>query len=155
MRRLLHWLFEAGTLTKGINALMELVSGISIAFIGPGHLAAWMTALTQHELVEDPQDIVANALLHLAQGLSVSTQMFYAWYLASHGVVKLVLVIGLWRKKPWAYPASIAALAAFIVYQLYRYSFTQSPFLLALTVFDVLFMALVFNEYRIRRRNGA
>jgi uncharacterized membrane protein len=50
----------------------------------------------------------------------------YAFYLLSHGLVKVLLVAGLLREKLWAYPASLIVLSAFIAYQTYRYSSTHS-----------------------------
>lgn len=67
--------------------------------------------------------------------------------------MKLALVIGLLREKLWAYPASLIALALFIAYQLYRYAFTNSVGLLALTVFDLFVMLLVWHEYRLIRHH--
>lgn len=79
---------------------------------------------TQDELVEDRGDVVANTLLHWAQTFSLQTQPFYAFYLLSHGVVKLGLVTGLLMRKLWAYPASLVVMTLFIAYQVYRYTYT-------------------------------
>lgn len=79
---------------------------------------------------------VATHLLSWAQHFSVETKAFYAFYLVSHGVVKLFLVIGLLRNKLWAYPASLVVLGLFIAYQLYRFSYTHGFGLIVLTLFD-------------------
>jgi uncharacterized membrane protein len=71
----------------------------------------------------------------------------------SHGVVKLALVVGLLRNKLWAYPASLIALGLFIVYQLYRYSYTHGIGLIVLTAFDVFVMWLIWHEYRLVRQH--
>lgn len=60
----------------------------------------------------------------------------------SHGVVKLWLIIGLLRQKLWYYPLAAAVFGLFIVYQLYRYSFTNSLWLLVLGAVDVAVIAL-------------
>jgi uncharacterized membrane protein len=65
--------------------------------------------------------------------------------------VKVVLVAALLRNKLWAYPVSLVVLGLFIFYQLYRFSYTHSPALIALSVFDVLVIALIWHEYRIVR----
>jgi uncharacterized membrane protein len=104
-------------------------------------------------LIEDPQDFVATHLLNMAQGFSVSTKNFYVFYLLSHGVVKLFLVAGLLKNKVWAYPASLVVLAVFIAYQIYRFTYTQSPGLVLLTIFDLLVMYLIWHEYQLVRRH--
>ena len=92
-------------------------------------------------------------MLAWAQSFSVQTQHFYAFYLLSHGIVKLALVVGLLMGRLWAYPASLAVMTLFIAYQLYRFTFTHSPGLIVLTVFDLVVIALIWHEYRLIRHH--
>ncbi|WP_337142528.1 DUF2127 domain-containing protein [Mesorhizobium sp. Cs1299R1N1] len=85
----------------------------------------------------------------MASHFSVSTQHFYAFYLLSHGLVQIALVAALLKRRLWAYPASLAALLLFIIYQLYRFSYTHSAGLIVLTLFDLLVVWLVWHEYRL------
>jgi uncharacterized membrane protein len=57
----------------------------------------------------------------------------YAFYLLSHTIVKLALVVGLLRNQLWSYPASLAVLTLFIIYQIYRFYDAQSLGLIVLT----------------------
>jgi uncharacterized membrane protein len=102
---------------------------------------------------EDPNDFIAAHLSSLAQNFSVQTKHFYAFYLLSHGVVKLLLVVGLLRGKLWSYPASLAVLGIFIAYQVYRFTYTHGLGLMVLTVFDVVVMFLIWHEYGFVRRH--
>lgn len=149
--RRIHELFEISVLLKGAHAVIECIGGLALALTANGAIATLVARLTQEELQEDRADYVANHLLAWAQAFSIETQHFYAFYLLSHGVVKLALVAGLLMRKLWAYPASLAILTLFIAYQLYRYSFTHSIGLIALTVFDLIVMALIWHEYRLLR----
>ncbi|GAC1575862.1 MAG: hypothetical protein NVS3B5_07120 [Sphingomicrobium sp.] len=45
--------------------------------------------------------------------------------------------------KLWAYPASLVVMGLFIIYQLYRFSYTHGVGLILLTVFDLIVIALV------------
>lgn len=89
----------------------------------------------------------------MAQNFSIETKHFYSFYLLSHGLVKLLLVIGLLKGRLWSYPASLVAIALFIVYQLYRFSYTHGLGLIVLTVFDVFVMGLIWHEYGLVRRH--
>jgi len=142
-------------LLKGAHAVIECIGGIALALIPPGAIAALVNTWTQDELIEDPTDRIASHLLTWAQSMSVATQHFYAFYLLSNGVVKVLLVVGLLRGKLWSYPASLVALALFIAYQIYRFSHTHSPGLIALTVFDIVMMWLIWHEWRVVRRHVA
>ena len=149
----IHQIFEISILLKGAHALIECLGGVALAVVSTDYLKGLVNSATQEELVEDPKDFLASHFLMFAQHFTVSTQNFYAFYLLSHGVVKLALVIGLLRNKLWAYPASLIALGLFIVYQLYRYSYTHGIGLIVLTVFDVFVMWLIWHEYRLVREH--
>jgi uncharacterized membrane protein len=60
-----------------------------------------------------------------------------------------------WREKRWAFPVAIAVFLLFIVYQLYRFTLTHSPWLMLLTLFDVAVLWLIWNEYRTERHMAA
>ena len=149
----IHQIFKVSVLLKGAHALIECVGGLALALVSTTTIAALVNRLTQEELIEDPNDFVASHLLTMAQNFSVSAQHFYAFYLVSHGLVKLFLVVGLLRGKMWAYPTSLVVLGLFIVYQLYRFSYTHGAGLIVLTLFDLLVMGLIWHEYRLVRRH--
>lgn len=151
--RRIHQIFEASVLLKGAHALIECVSGLVLAVTANATITAFVARLTQDELREDRADLVANHVLAWAKALSVQTQHFFAFYLLSHGVVKLALVAGLLRRKLWAYPASLAVMTLFIAYQAYRYTLTNSVGLIALTVLDLIVIALIWHEYGLLRRH--
>jgi len=145
-------LFEIGIILKGLNGLAELLGGLLLLFVTPADIHHLAATLTQGELSEDPNDVVARYLLHTANGLTGNAVIFGAVYLLVHGAVKVVLVVALLLNKLWAYPSMIIVLLIFIGYQLYRIVLDPSAGLIALTVFDVLIVALTWREYRRQRR---
>lgn len=151
--RRIHQIFQLSVLLKGAHALIECAGGIALAIVSTSTIANLVNALTQEELIEDPKDFVATHMLALAQNFSIQAKHFYAFYLLSHGVVKLLLVVGLLRGKLWSYPASLIVLGLFILYQLYRFSYTRGVGLIALTAFDILVMILIWHEYGLVRRH--
>jgi len=153
--RRIHQIFEISVLLKGTHALVECIGGLVLAFVSTSAIASLVNALTQDELIEDPNDFVGTYLLALARNFTSGTEHYYAFYLLSHGVIKIFLVIGLLRNKPWAYPASLVVLGLFILYQAYRFSYTHGLGLIVLTVFDIFVMGLIWHEYRLVRRHLA
>ncbi|BCG77242.1 DUF2127 domain-containing protein [Mesorhizobium sp. 113-3-3] len=149
----IHQIFEVSVWLKGVHALIESIGGILLYVVTTGTIASWVNALTADELIEDPNDFIAGHLSQMASHFSIASKEFYAFYLLSHGLIKLALVIGLLRGKLWSYPASLAALGLFMIYQVYRYSYTQSFGLLVLTVFDAAVMVLIWHEWRIVRQH--
>ena len=102
----------------------------------------------------DESDVVARHLASAAEQFSPGTKHFYAFYLLSHGLMKLALVAGLLKGKLWAYPASLAVMGLFIAYQVYRYLLDHSVGLIVLTVFDIIVIALIWHEWRVVKRGG-
>src|SRR5260370_1516547 len=130
----IHRICEVSVLLKGAHAVIECIGGLALALASTANIAGWVNRLTQEELIEDPHDFIATHLLTMAQGFSVNTKNFYAFYLLSHGVVKLALVAELLRNKLWAYPASLIVLGLFILYKIYRFYYPHSVALGLLTV---------------------
>lgn len=150
----IHQIFEVSVWLKGAHALIECVGGILLYAVSADTIASWVNAFTQEELIEDPNDFIAGYLSQMASHFSIGSKEFYAFYLLSHGLTKLLLVVGLLKGKLWSYPASLVALGAFMVYQVYRYSYTHSFGLLVLTVFDAVVMVLIWHEWKIVRQHG-
>ncbi len=148
-------LFLVSVWFKGLDGLLELIGGSALFIVAPASILHIIQYLTQDELVEDPRDRVANALLRAASRLSAGTEHFMALYLLIHGLVKLGLVWGLLRRVLAAYPLSMVIFAGFIAYQLYRYTITQGFGLLTLSALDVVVIALIYLEYRALQRGRA
>ena len=85
--RIIHRVFEASILLKALHALIECAGGIALYVVSSDTIVSLVRAMTQSELVEDPNDYVATHLLAMAQGMSISSKSFYAFYLLSHGLV--------------------------------------------------------------------
>ncbi|MBU6489897.1 MAG: DUF2127 domain-containing protein [Burkholderiales bacterium] len=151
-----HLAFELSLWCKGAFALLEIVAGVAAYFVPQQRLLTLVLWVTKKEFVEDPRDLVANLLLSTVQHLPASTEKFAAVYLLGHGVIKLWLIAGLLRERLWFYPAAMSIFGLFIVYQLYRYTFTHSVWLLLITALDVLVIVLTWHEYRyIRSQRSA
>ena len=138
---------------KGAHAAMECIGGLALALTSNTWIRNVVAHVTQTELTVDRRDFIANHLASWAQGFSTETQHFYAWYLLSHGVVKLALVTGLLMRKLWAYPTTMIVLGLFILYQLYRYTETRGTGLLLLSALDLVIVGLTWHEYGLMRRH--
>jgi uncharacterized membrane protein len=147
----LYELFRISVFLKGILSLGEIFAGLAVLFITPAKIGGAIIRYSASELAEEPGSFWAIHTLHLAQQFSLSPRAFLAIYLLSRGVIKFGLVLALLNNKLWAYPLSLAVLGIFIVYQLYRILIAYSPLLVALTLFDLVVVWLIWHEYRVVR----
>jgi uncharacterized membrane protein len=150
-RGLLDVTFEVGIVAKGLDGILELVGGLLLLLVTPATINHVVINITQHELLEDPDDLIATHLLRLSSGLTGSAVHFAAAYLLLHGIVKVALVLALLRTKLWAYPWMIGFLVVFIVYQLYRIALAPAAWLITLTVFDAAIAWLTWREWQKQR----
>jgi len=150
---LLHQTFDIAIILKGLDGLLEIVGGFLFLLVTPAGLIRIVRILTQHELAEDPHDLIATALVKAACGFSIGTKYFASVYLVSHGAIKLFLVTMLLLKKLWSYPLAMAFLFLFIVYQMYRYTNTHSIWLIWLSIFDLAVVLLTWLEFE-KRKSG-
>lgn len=147
----IHRAFTIGLIFKGFNSLLEIIGGV--LFLFTFKITSLIESLIQSELIEDPTDFFATYLQHYMPYLSVHTQLYASFYLLSHGIIKIVLVIFLFQKKLWAYPATIGVLSLFILYQVYRLAHTHSLTLFFLTLFDILLIWLTWHEYQVMKKH--
>jgi uncharacterized membrane protein len=148
---LLDRTFRVSLILKGLDGVLELVGGVLLLLVSPHQITDIVRFLTQHELAEDPRDLIGNYLVNLTDSLSLSATLFGALYLLLHGLVKVVLVWAVLTDKLWAYPWMIGFLVVFIVYQTYQMVLTFSVGLLVLTAFDIFIVWLTWREYQIHR----
>ena len=148
----LHRLFLISVWIKGGAGLLETLAGIPFFFITPKAIERFVVFLTAPELSEDPSDWIATTLTRAVQHFTADTALFAGAYLIIHGLIKIFLVAGLLRGRLWAYPLSLWFLAAFIVYQSYRYTYTHSVWLVLLTIVDVIVAFLIWHEYQSRKQ---
>ena len=148
----IHAFFDLSLWFKGFFAVSEIIVGIATYVVTKQDLLSLIYWAIGDDLATDPHDLVANTLLHYVQNLSISGQNFAAFYLLSHGIIKLWIITGLLRGKLFYYPAALVVFGLFIVYQIYRYSFTHSVWLLVITAFDMAIVALTWHEYKVMKK---
>lgn len=145
---LLDLAFLLGVLLKGVNGVFELVAGAVLLFLSPSQLVSVTQRVVAGELSEDPQDLIANWLLHGAAHFDSATVAFVGAYLLVHGVVKLAIILALVLGSLKVYPWAIAALSAFLLFQAYELVVHPSAAVAALVVLDAVIVWLTWREWR-------
>ncbi|MDR0300379.1 MAG: DUF2127 domain-containing protein [Streptococcaceae bacterium] len=145
---LIEGAFDFVLFCKTAFALVEVLSGFSLFFVSPTWVKQIIAHLTDSTLDKNPASPLANFLVSLGQHFTVSTGILVAVYLLVHGLIKLITLVLLWKKVLWAYPLSILVFIGFIVYQMYEFAMRQSIFMIAVSLFDILLVALTWLEWR-------
>jgi len=153
--RIANEAFALALAIKGIDGALELIGGLNLFVVPPSAISLIFRSLTQHELSEDPHDVIAIHVRAAAEQLagSASVRRFGVLYLMGHGVIKLVLVAALVRRIRPAYPVAIVFLGSFILYELYRFVLGHSIALLIFAALDTGITTMVVREYLELRRD--
>ncbi|MFA6523665.1 MAG: DUF2127 domain-containing protein [Candidatus Peribacteraceae bacterium] len=141
-----HRLFQIGVISKGIGGLSDVLLGIVAVAVPKIALQHTILSVFHNALVRDPDFVLANVLYESLRGISMRTQHFIAFYLFSHGIIKIFLVTQLLRGKLWAFPVSATFMSILICYQLFRFTQTHSLVLLFFTFLDIAVVALIVYE---------
>lgn len=140
-------IFRTLTLFKWVFAGLQIIAGDLILLLNQNSISKFIISITQEEILEDSKDWLANYLIKFSSNLSISTLHFIAFYTIIHGVVKFFLLLGIWKRKLFVYPISILVFSLFLIYQIYRYTFTHSFWLIVLSIIDVVYIYLLLKEY--------
>jgi uncharacterized membrane protein len=146
MNKLFHEVFEASIILKFIFAALEFFGALLLLFVHPTTIGDWIIRITSVGF--ESGDLVYKWASNAGYYFVGHTQTFVVFYLASHGLVKIFVLLCLWQRKLWAYPLAEFMFVGFGVYQIYRWYITGSELMIWLTVLDVLVIYLTWLEYK-------
>lgn len=147
-----HKLFYLGVLAKGLEAVVEVLTGIFVLFVTRGTLDAIFAFIVGSELSETPRDFLINYAYTSLHALSIDLKTFIALYILVHGIINAILVFGLYKEKLWAFPVTIMVEILLVLYTTYRFINDHSLILIPFIVFDVVVTILVWHEYQNRKK---
>ena len=149
----IYKIFWVSLAFKGAQALLEVVAGIFLYFVTASSVSIFIQGLLETELTEDPGDKLFNYFYNTVQNFSNADKSFLVFYLLSHGLVKAILVGGIFKNKAWAYPSFILIQIFFIVYQISASIHRHALILTVITVFDMGILWLVWHEYKLKKKH--
>lgn len=151
-QKLIDKLFEIGIMVKMLFGFFELLAGVLFSFSKEIINDNFIINMAQQEIAQDisDKDIIADFLVKTANSVYQDSAVFAIAYLLFHGAVNIFLAVSLANEKAKTYPAIIGFLLIFISYQTYKYFHSFSPSLLFLTGFDIIFVWIIWLEYKKR-----
>lgn len=122
--------------------------GVSLwAYAGQPFQTAYY-GLMAHELIEDPNDILIQLAGAVLGQVPYYITHFLSAYLIFWGLVDVSLSVSLLKEKLWAFPVSIILISIFMLYELYRLSYTHSITLGVVIIIDGFIIWLINKKYQ-------
>lgn len=141
-------LFKIGMWYRIVYGALRVVLAVALLNVINVPLSDLLYKVMAHELVEDPNDLLYRAISAILQAHPVSVSYFLSVYLMFWGTTDIILSVSLLRHKIWAFPVSLALIACFMVYEVFRYSHTHSTVLLIFIFVDLVVFGLIGREFR-------
>lgn len=141
-------LFDVTLIIKAIAAVIDLVAA-AVIFTTGSELVVRFFAKVTTLMTDFEGDGVISQYMSLQPGMiSTFDIWFITGYLAFHGILNLILVEGIWFRRQWAYTKAMRILLFFFAYQCLRLMFIWSYWLFVITLYDLVVILLLYNEYR-------
>ena len=143
---LIHRLFNGALWLKIFNSFWQIILGFIILF--DRRLKDAIFFGLKQELGERPGNFFAAYLERELSLVNHVTEIYIGSYLLIQGLLKILLIMGLFKKKLWVYPVTEYIFFFFIFYQLYRFNLHHShnPFLILLSTLDIITILLIDHE---------
>ena len=140
-------LFRVGMGWRILYGSLRLILGFTLLRLIGTPLSDIFYKVMSHEPIEDPTDLLIQIVSPLFQHLSFRVTYFIAAYLIFWGIIDILLSINLLKHKKWAFPISIYLIVIFVVYEIYRFSYTHSLILASIIIIDIALVWLIRKEY--------
>ena len=142
-----HSAFLLGLALKGLNAVFELVIGVTLLSLPVATMQKWALGIVHSAAPFFSAGVLSHAAKSV-EHVSSSTVAFAAWYFLSHAVLKALVIAALMARKTWAYPLGIAVFAGFLGYQTWEYLRVGGIFYIYLDILDLALIVLTALEWR-------
>ncbi len=140
--------FRLAMFWRTFYGALRLLFGLALLKLIHVPLIDLLYKIMRSELIEDPTDFlftVANGFLQLHP---IYITYFISAYLIFWGIIDIVISISLLKHKKWAFPTSFWLIGFFVIYELYRFTYTNSYILLGIIFVDLLILWVIWKEYK-------
>lgn len=149
----IYELFKWSILLKGAISVGEVLMGAVLLLI-PAHYIISLVQGAGQRLAGHAENPLTHKIVAELIAFSAGSALFVALYLLSRGIIKCGLVWALLKNKLWAYPAALVVLGLLLVYQGYEIAQKGSIFVIAISLFDIVVMYLIWREWTIVKQHG-
>ena len=131
-----------------IYGTLRTLLGLGLLNLVGTPLTTLLERVMRHELMDDPGDTLFNTIHHLLQLHPFTITYFLSAYMIFWGVTDVFLSVALLKQKLWAFPTSLALIAVFMIYEIYRFTDTHSLILLGIIGVDIFIFFAIRHEYK-------
>ena len=151
-------LFRVGMVWRIVYGTARVLLGIVLLRVMGRDFSDLFAGLMQHELAEDPGDILYTltgalvqhtAFLHHHTHFTFTISYFLVAYFIFWGLIDIFISVGILRGQHWAYGAGMVLIASFVVYEIARVLHTHSLVLGMIILVDIGILALIRREQKI------
>lgn len=128
--------------------ILRIMLGLALLRVIGKPLKNIMTTNMEHELLEKTPDFIFNAISRVLTAHDFSITYFLAFYFIFWGSIDAILSYQLIKDRIWAFPISLGLIGMFIIYSIFRLTYTHSLVLFSVILLDATIMMLIYREYK-------
>ncbi len=149
-------LFSIGMWWRILYGCLRIVLGLALLHAIGQPLIEIVTAVMQHEILAKSPDFIFILISHFLTEHQFSVTYFLSFYFIFWGTLDIFLSFHMLKDNIWAFPVSLVLIGLFIVYSIFRFTYTHSLVLLGVIAMDMVILGLIYKEYqRIRAYRAA
>ncbi len=148
LSKLFTELFFVSMYWRIFYGFIRIIFGIALLKVVGAPLLDVLADFLSHEFLEGPSDILFMMITKLLADHHFSVTYFLSGYFIFWGAIDVLLSYNLIREKLWAFPVSLGLIGLFILYGIFRFTFTHSLVLLSVITLDIIIFFLIYKEYK-------
>ncbi|MCR4285762.1 MAG: DUF2127 domain-containing protein [Candidatus Kaiserbacteria bacterium] len=148
----MSFLFHVSMWWRIFYGFLRLILGTTLLKITGQPLSEFIFTLMSHEITGKASDSILGKLYTLFEIHDFTITYFLALYFIFWGTVDIILSLCLLHHIKRAFPIAMALIVLFILYGIFRFTYTHSLMLLTVIALDIGILYLINYEYRELRR---
>lgn len=147
VERHLPFLFRISMWWRIFYGFLRIFLGTTLLKITGQPLSEIMYSLMSHEVTGHTSDFVLEKLYLFTETHEITVTYFIAFYFLFWGTVDIILSFCLLKHIKQAFPIAMGIIVLFILYGLFRLSYTHSGILACVIILDLVILYLINDEY--------
>lgn len=145
-------LFRLSMWWRIFYGFLRIALGITLLRLVGQQLSEFIFGIMEHELTGKMSDVLLGKLYTLFEIHDFTITHFLALYFLFWGTVDIVLSFCLLHHIRKAFPIAMSIITLFILYGIFRFSYTHSLVLACIIVLDAVILYLINDEYILLKR---
>ena len=148
-------LFRVSMWWRIFYGFLRIILGTALLRMTGQTISDFVYSLLSHEITGKMTDVVLEKIYIFSEIHEITITYFIAFYFIFWGTVDIVLSLCLLNHIRKAFPIAMGLIVLFILYSIFRFTFTHSLVLAGVIILDFIILYLINDEYKLLQKTSA